>query len=359
MVIWVLRALFILVSGSIGYNVARTCQFEDVLTGILLGIVAAVVVIALEAVFSKRPISSISAILFGLLIGFVMARFFTEAVFLVLGPNAHELLGHEIKRVVTESGEVVIQQGAPLVSAEDFHSAISLIMTGFFCYLGISIIYQTRDRFRFIIPYVEFRAMEQGPKPFVLDTSAIVDGRVADLVDAHFIQGQILTPRFVLAELQGLADSNDRVRRERGRRGLDVLERLRSHPGVEMIVREVYEGSDKPVDEQLIDFAKSVDGRILTTDFSLYRVAQIQGVDVLNLNDVAKALKPMALPGEELEIEVVKAGEGPDQGIGYLPDGAMVVVERGRGRIGQKVKVEVARIHETAAGHMVFARLKE
>ncbi len=359
MVVWLFRGLFVLLSGSIGYKVAQVCKFEDVLMGIIMGIAVAIGMIIVEVIFSKRPISSISSIMFGLLIGFVMARFFTDAVFLVLGPDANLLLGREIKQVVTESGAIVEKKGEPLVTQEDFHGAVSLIMTGIFCYLGISVFYQTRNRFRFIIPYVEFRPAQQGAQPLVLDTSVIVDGRIADLAESHFIEGQFFAPRFVLAELQALADSGDRMKRSRGRRGLEVLDRLRGNPRVEMVVREAYEDPTKTVDEQLIDFAKAVRGRILTSDFNLYKIAQIQNVDVLNLNDAATALKPIALPGDELTIDVIKPGEEPGQGVGYLPDGTMVVVEQGRDRVGKRIRVEVSRMHETAAGHMVFAKIKE
>ena len=359
MVVWLLRAVFVLVSGSIGYNVARACKFDDVLTGIVTGIGVAVVMIVVEALVSKRPISSISAVIFGLLVGFVMARFVAEAAFLVLGPDAHvRMFGREIEKQIKDGDDVVIKWGAPRVKAEDFHGAVSLIMTGIFCYLGISVFYQTRDRFRFIIPYVEFRAAEQGSRPSVLDTSVIIDGRISSLVEAQFVEGQVVVPRFVLAELQSLADSSDRSKRRRGRRGLDVLDHLRASPATEVAIREAYEDPAKTVDMQLIDFARAIHGRLLTTDFNLCRIAQIQGIHVANLNEAANALKPVALPGEELEVEVIKPGAEPDQGVGYLDDGTMVVVERGRDKVGSTVKVEVSRVLETAAGHMVFAKMK-
>lgn len=360
MIIWVLRALFILISGSIGYSVVQLCRMDDVLMGMLVGVLVAVLVTMLEAFFSRRPISSISAIMFGLLIGFVMARFFSEAAFLVLGPNANEwMFGHEIKKVIKDGADVVVETGAPLVTTEDFQAAVSLIMTGIFCYMGISIFYQTRNRFRFIIPYVEFQREERGPRPAVLDTSVIIDGRIADLVDARFLRGPIVIPRFVLAELQGIADSDDRHRRNRGRRGLEVLGRLRRNTDIDVVVRDAYERSDAPVDAQLTDFAKTINGRVVTTDFNLTKIAQIQGVDVLNLNDISNALRPLALPGDELTVELIKPGEEPEQAVAYLDDGTMVVVEHAHERIGTEVKVVVNRLLHTTAGHMIFCRLAE
>lgn len=358
MVIWALRAIFVLLSGSIGYSVAQICRMDDVLKGIVVGVLLALLVIMIEALSSRRPISSISAILFGLLIGFILARFFTEAVFLMLGPDAYKMVGTEIRQARDDKGNLTIKH-EPVVTEQDFRNAVSLGMTCIFCYLGVSIFYQTRDRFRFIIPYVEFRRAQQGPRPVVLDTSVIIDGRVADVVDARFVDGPVVIPRFVLAELQTIADSEDRYRRDRGRRGLDVLDRLRHNPDIDISIRETYEGSGRAVDAQLIDFVKGIDGRMVTTDFNLTKIAQIQGIDVLNLNDLSNALRPVALIGDELEVELIKPGEEPGQAVGYLPDGTMVVVEEARDKIGGSVSVLVNRVLRTTGGHMVFCKVKE
>jgi len=358
MVIWILRAIFVLVSGSIGYSVVQMCRMDDVLMGMVVGVLVAVLMIMLEAFFSRRPISSISAILFGLLIGFILARFFTDGVFLMLGPDAHKMLGTEIRQKRDEKGDWIIQH-EPLVDEKGFRNAVNLIMTGIFCYMGVSIFYQTRNRFRFIIPYVEFQREERGPRPTVLDTSVIIDGRIADLISARFLRDPVVIPRFVLAELQGIADSDDRHRRSRGRRGLEVLGRLRRNTDVDVVIRDAYERSDAAVDVQLIDFAKAINGRVATTDFNLTKIAQIQGIDVLNLNDISNALRPLALPGEELAVELIKPGEEPEQAVGYLDDGTMVVVEQAREHIDREVKVVVNRLLHTTAGHMIFCRLAE
>ena len=359
MVIWLLRGMFVLVSGSIGYTVAQVCRMQDVMMGIVAGVLLAMLVILLEAFFSGRQISSISAIFFGLLIGFILARFFTEAVYLAVGPDAHKMLGTEIRQERNARGEWIVKKDEPLVKPEAFRASVSLIMTGIFCYLGISIFYQTRDRFRFIIPYVEFRKDERGARPFVLDTSVIIDGRIADMVEARFLDGPLVIPRFVLAELQAIADSSDRSKRNRGRRGLDVLNRLRRNHAIEVSIRDAYEGSDKPVDTRLIDFANAIEGRVMTTDYNLIKIAQIQGVDAANLNDLANALRAIALPGDELSVELIKPGEETGQAVGYLDDGTMVVAEHARDKIGSMVNVVVTRVHQTVAGHMVFCKVKE
>lgn len=358
MVTWVFRAIFVLLGGSVGYSVAQICRMDDVLKGILVGVLLALLVIVVEAISSRRPISSISAILFGLLIGFILARFFTEGVFLMLGPDAYKMVGTEIRQKRDEKGNWIIKH-EPAVNEQDFRNAVSLGMTCIFCYLGVSIFYQTRDRFRFIIPYVEFRRAEQGPRPLVLDTSVIIDGRIADVVEAKLLEGTVVVPRFVLTELQGVADSDDRHKRSRGRRGLDVLDRLRHNSDIDVSIREAYEGGGKSVDMQLVDFARGIDARIATTDFNLSKIAQIQGIDVVNLNDLSNALKPMVLPGDELEVELIKPGEEPGQAVGYLPDGTMVVAEHARERIGTAATLVAHRVLQTTGGHLVFCKVKE
>jgi uncharacterized protein YacL len=229
------------------------------------------------------------------------------------------------------------------------------------CYVCISLLLQTKDDFRFIIPYVEFAKDIKGLKPCVLDTSVVIDGRIADVVETRIFDGQIIMPKFVIGELQGIADSSDRLRRSRGRRGLDILNRLRNNPEIEMVVfdRDLPEFAGQPVDLKLIVLTKHLQGKLITNDYNLNKVARLQGVSVLNLNDLANALKPVFLPGERIEVRVVKAGEEPGQGIGYLEDGTMVVIESGRERINQSVTVAVTSVLQTSAGRMVFGKLDE
>lgn len=192
--------------------------------------------------------------------------------------------------------------------------------------------------------------------PKVLDTSAIIDARIGDIVPTLFLEGELILPGFVLEELQSIADSTEPLRRARGRRGLECVEALRAADGKLVIMDRDYPGLAE-VDAKIIKLAKELDAKIVTTDFNLNKVAQIQGVEVLNVNDLANALKPVVLPGESLHVRVVREGKEEDQGVAYLDDGTMVVIEGGRNRVGHEVVVEVTSVLQNPAGKMVFSRL--
>ena len=228
-------------------------------------------------------------------------------------------------------------------------------------YISVSILVQTRDDFRFIIPYVEFNKQVKGGRPLVLDTSVIIDGRIADLCDTRLVDTKIIVPRFVLQELQGIADSSDKLKRNRGRRGLDILKKLQTNQKIDLLMHDGNAGELKPgeklrVDERLVLFTKAVGGRVVTNDFNLNKIAQLQGVDVINLNEVANSLKTVALPGEYLTLKVVKVGDQLGQGVGYLEDGTMVVIEQGRNLVGQDTSIVVTSVLQTPAGRMIFGR---
>jgi len=193
----------------------------------------------------------------------------------------------------------------------------------------------------------------------LVDTSVIIDGRIADIAVAGFVPGRLLVPRFVLAELQNIADSDDAMRRGRGRRGLEVLNRLRGTPGIEVEVIEQDAPEIKEVDAKLVALAQTRSCNVLTTDYNLNRVAQIQGVRVLNINELANAIRPVVLPGEELRVRVVQPGKEKNQGVGYLADGTMIVVENGDKLMNQEVTTEVTRVFQTVAGKMIFAAPKK
>jgi uncharacterized protein YacL len=189
----------------------------------------------------------------------------------------------------------------------------------------------------------------------LVDTSVIIDGRIADIATAGFVPGRLVVPRFVLAELQNIADSDDAMRRGRGRRGLDVLSRLRDMPDIQVdIIEDDIEGI-REVDAKLVALAQKFKCNVLTTDYNLNRVAQIQGVRVLNVNELSNAIRPVVLPGEELIVRVVQPGKERNQGVGYLADGTMIVVENGDKLMGQEVATEVTRVFQTVAGKMIFA----
>jgi uncharacterized protein YacL len=186
----------------------------------------------------------------------------------------------------------------------------------------------------------------------------VIDGRIADLVETNVLDNQLIMPRFVLAELQAVADSGDKLRRARGRRGLDILNRLRGHENVDLKIydHELPEMSGQPVDMKLVLLAKHLDGKIVTGDYNLNKVARLHNVQVINLNDIANSLKPVFLPGESLSVRIVKPGEEIGQGVGYLDDGTMIVVEGGREQVGREVKVNVTSVLQTSAGRMIFGK---
>lgn len=192
-------------------------------------------------------------------------------------------------------------------------------------------------------------------KPLILDTSAIIDGRVLDIAKTGFINGIIYIPNFVLIELQQVADSADALKRARGRRGFDIINELKRVKGLKVEVWDK-EIVGKSVDERLLKLAKSLQGKIITTDFNLNKLSEVHGVIVLNVNDLANAVKTLAVPGEEVEIKVVHIGKNPKQGVGYLEDGTMIVVEEGAKLIGQNIKVEISRVLQGSAGRMFFGK---
>jgi len=288
-------------------------------------------VIVADAYFPRKRLDTISAVYFGMLIGL----FLTYVMNLALSP------------VLPEPDPTATPWG-------------QLVLGMILCYTCISVLLQTKDDFRFIIPYVEFAKEVKGLKPFVLDTSVVIDGRIADVIETRVLDNQMIMPRFVIGELQAIADSSDKLRRSRGRRGLDILNRLRSDPKVDITIfdRDLPEMAGQPVDLKLVLLAKHLEGKIVTNDYNLNKVAKLHDVGVINLNDIANSLKPQFLPGEMIEVQIVKQGEESGQGIGYLDDGTMIVVEGGREHVNQTAKIVVTSVLQKSAGRMIFGRFE-
>jgi uncharacterized protein YacL len=195
--------------------------------------------------------------------------------------------------------------------------------------------------------------------PKVLDTSVIIDGRIADICEAHFLDGVLLIPQFVLRELQFVADSADSLKRQRGRRGLEVLQRIQKMPHLEVEIADDDFPNIADVDLKLIELAKRYDGKIITNDYNLNKVAQLQGIEILNVNQLANALKPVVLPGETMRVFILREGKEYNQGVAYLDDGTMVVVDGARRMINKTIDITVTSVHQTTAGKMIFGRLDE
>lgn len=298
----------------------------------LAGVGIYLIMLAFEVGFGRVSISVLSSVLFGLLAGFLVANLAYSIVALLLTP----------------------------MQDDSFGPIIRLSLSCIFCYLGIATIFKTRDQFNFVIPYVEFQREQRGPTPLLLDTSAIVDGRIADLIETRFLDVPILIPRFVLDELQMIADSSDRQKRMRGRRGLDILNRLQNSPRISIRIHEDKENEESmAVDSRLVSLAKRQGSRIITTDSPLEKIAKLEGIEVLNMNELANALRPVVIPGEDVLIPLVKPGESDGQAIGYLSDGTMVVVESGSNHIGTDVVITISSVLQRDSGRILFGRLKD
>jgi uncharacterized protein YacL len=233
-----------------------------------------------------------------------------------------------------------------------FAILLYLIVTIFFAYLGARVGAKTR-----LVPIPKSMGV-RGSKPKVVDTSVIVDGRIVEIVQSGFIEGPLIVPRFVLRELQAIADSEDPQRRTRGRRGLEALAKLQEMRAIEINEREYDDLPLGSVDTKLVRLARDLQARLLTNDYNLNRVAQVEGVEVLNINELANAVKPVVLPGEELHVHVIREGKEPHQGVAYLDDGTMIVIEQGRRLVGSSTDVIVTSVLQTVAGRMIFARPK-
>ncbi len=341
--LWLLRCLYGVVAIGLAWNAFQQFQvrISPTETDPTPGVWAFVVVLGIgflvllgDILIRNKQITTVSAIYFGLLLGLLLGIIFSRALEWVLP----DWMGKEPGRL----------------------QMLQILITVVCCYISISTLLQTKDEFRFIIPYIEFSKQVKGGRPLVLDTSVIIDGRIADICDTRFIDTKLVVPRFVLQELQSIADSSDKLKRNRGRRGLDMLKRMQNNPKVELQMHEgnVPELRDiHKVDERLVVLAKSLGARVVTNDFNLNKIAQLQGVDVINLNELANALKSVALPGETLQVRLVKQGDQIGQGVGYLEDGTMIVVEQGRSYIGQEVTITVTSVLQTPAGRMIFGRI--
>lgn len=332
MALIILRCLFLLCAG--GVSVVINTSLSDTATTVpwlvFAGIMTMAVTVVIADIYApKKEIDTISAIYFGILIGVLLTYILWIAV-------------------------------APMLEQTFNARAIQLVIALLLCYICTSVLLQTKDDFRFLIPYVEFVREVKGFKPLVLDTSVVIDGRIADLVGTGVFDNQLIMPRFALSELQAIADSSDKLRRTRGRRGLDVLNRMRADDNVDLMIfdRELPELAGQTVDLKLVLLAKHLEGKVVTGDFNLNKVAKLHNVPVINLNEISNSLRPVYLPDEIFRIKVIKAGEGPEQGVGYLDDGTMVVIEGARNRIGQDLDVRVTSTLQTNAGKMIFSKFE-
>jgi uncharacterized protein YacL len=326
-----LRAFFVILSTIVGYYVGGILGSFDVtwrVGGSIVGLIGSSFIVVLEFVMRRFSVRNLSAAVFGLMFGFFMAWIVTSVLKLI--PMSVEIF-----------------------------SSLQIIMVLIFCYLGMVIAMRGKDEFNLIVPYVKFVRQDEREDVILLDTSVIIDGRVADILQTKFIEGRIVIPRFVLRELQQIADSGDSLKRNRGRRGLDVLNKIQKDSKLNVRINEEDFPEIKDVDAKLVKLGQLLGGKVVTNDFNLNKIAELQGITVLNINELANALRPVVLPGEAMDIRISKEGKEYNQGVGYLDDGTMVVVDNTRHMIGQVIKVAVTSVLQTSAGRMIFAKFED
>ncbi len=324
----IIKILLMAACSISGYFIASSYYgFPIALVGLFLGLLIAISVIRAEQAIRKVSLRVIFGGVVGMIIGLFIAFFLAYGLTFV--------------GVTWEK-----QQVAPWIYA---------LLTGIMGYLGLVIGSKKIEEFNLF----GFSQVKESSNYGILDTSVIIDGRIADICDTGFVEGTLLVPRFVLDELQYIADSSDSMKRSRGRRGLDILNRMQRSSGINIEVVDQDFPKLKGVDAKLVAMAKKMNGKIITNDFNLNKVAELQGIKILNVNELANALKPVVLPGEVMTVKIIKDGKEPGQGVAYLDDGTMIIVDNAQKYQGSNVEVVVTSVLQTTAGRMIFSELKE
>ena len=323
MLIWLMRFI-VLISGPLisYYQISHTQQ------GLLIGLGVSLIIILAELLIQKIPLDTLVAGVLGIVLGLIGAKLLDYTVYLMDNMRLYEFM-------------------------KDYSLLIKIVLA----YLGLIIAISKKSELDLLDRDILKRGQRKRVTDLILlDTSAVIDGRIADIVETRFLSGVLVVPRFVLEELQTLADSSDAHKRNRARRGLDIVAKLQKDENTTVKIFDKDFSNLHDVDAKLLQLGKELDAKIITTDFNLNKVASLQGVTVLNINDLSNALKPVFLPGETMPIFLVKEGKENHQAIGYLDDGTMVVVEDGRKYVGKRVDVIVTSILQTSSGRMVFSR---
>lgn len=317
----------------------------------------------------QEYVADYAVILFGIFIGIIYFILFSDvaadAIMKQVGIAEGKLVKMDIKELITGVAGIVIG----LIIANLIGVALNgygIVGTGITVILNITLGvlgYRVATRKRDELDMPMFSKLSQSKisagRPKILDTSVIIDGRILDLLHTGFIEGKIIIPTFVLDELRHIADSSDGLKRNRGRRGLDILNEIQKQLDIPVVIKEFNTKEKIEVDSKLLKMAEKMDAYVVTNDYNLNKVAEVQGVRVLNINELANAVKPVLLPGEEMTVTIIKAGKENGQGIAYLNDGTMIVVEGGSNKIGDTLQVVVTSILQTSAGRMIFTRIKE
>jgi uncharacterized protein YacL len=335
--------VFTVLGVNLGINLSQATNQSPELNAVLLGLVGSLIGLILTPYFTTRPARAIRRNLL---------RVSTKS--LVAGLIGG-IVGLAIAALLT----------FPLsLLPEPFGKILPFVAVILFCYLGISIFVMRQNDIASMLRAFPTRSIDETvpetqtlSRTILLDTSVIIDGRIADIARTGFLVGTLMIPRFVLNELQYIADSSDGLRRQRGRRGMEVISQLQKDTTIPVRISDIDVDGVREVDDKLVVLARQLRAPILTNDYNLNRIAELQGVSVLNVNELANAVKLVFLPGETLNIQIIQEGKEARQGVGYLDDGTMIVVEDGRGYLDQEVTVTVTKVLQTAAGRMIFARL--
>lgn len=329
MAIWVIRIFFLILSSLAGYAVSELQP--DLIKhpfGIMVGFGLGGLLIAIDEMLKGFSLRAFSSATFGLILGAIIAWLIDQS---------------QLFKFAEEATRWMIR--------------LSLFLS--FGYIGIILAMRSnKEDFSLIIPYVRFKSQNKPENLILIDTNVIIDGRIAELLDARFLEGIIVVPRFVLKELQLIADSADPVRRARGRRGLEMLNRIQRTNLVEVKIHEADFPDETEVDAKLIRLTRMLGAKLYTNDYNLGEIAELHSVPYVNLSKLALCLKPVVLPGEILSLRIAREGKDKGQGVGYLPDGTMVVVNHAQGCINQQVQAQVQSVHQTGAGVIIFADLK-
>ncbi len=323
-----LRVLFVTFCAAIGAIASSELQ-GGMWPGVVIGLLLGLVVVLIDRLLKGFSLRAFSSATFGLLLGWVFAKLLSASQILIYLPPTTQW-------------------------------AIGLVVYCTLGYLGMMLAMRSnRDEFSLIIPYVRFARETTQHEPLVLDTNVIIDGRIAELCATGFLSRSLIVPRVVLGELQALADSRDPTKRERGRRGLEILNDLQRSRDVELTIHESSDDVDLGADARLVRTAKVLQASLLTNDQALCQVARLQQVPALNLSDLSRALRPVFVVGDEIELALLKEGREQHQAVGYLPDGTMIVVNHARPHLGKTATVIVSSALQTTAGRLIFAELKD
>ncbi len=325
MLFWVIRISFVLLMVVLCRAIGL--QFGNEVLGLYAGIGLGVVFVLVEIFMKNVSLRGLSSVVFGSILGLVMAKI------------VHDIL------VSIQTDPMVVKIATP-------------IFTFIFIYIGLTFSLKKKDEFALVLPYIRFSRTERDERPVVVDTSAIIDGRVFDIAKTGFLKAKLIVPSFVIDELQRLADSQDHNKRQKGRIGLDRLNKAQREMAVDIYTDDI--ASEKEVDAKLLHLAKLLDASLITMDYNLGRVASLKGVRVLNINDLILAVQPNVETGDVLtNIRLIREGKDSGQAVGYTPEGIMVVVENARHLLGRAVSVEVYNVIQTQSGRIIFAKLSQ